>query len=136
MRAEIVVPANAGAIIIDQSDIPRTPKKRTSLFETAVPKFIRPAVLRRPGEVIIDKNDDRFRIEINCGGLQPGRRVWSDVFCVGKAESGNLSFTGQVFAENLPQPKTFALGVSVNVKRTRMDVSDLRSLPEPVVEEE
>ena len=43
-------------------------------------KSIRPAFRREPGEVVIEKNNERFRVSIDCGSLQPGRRVWSEVF--------------------------------------------------------
>src|SRR2546428_7595811 len=88
-----------------------------------------PALRRNPGEVSIDKNAERFRVEIDCGDLQPGRRVWSDVFYIGKVASGDFSLCGLVFADNLPQPKDFALTVSVTVTKTAMTVDALCALP-------
>jgi hypothetical protein len=90
---------------------------------------IRPA-LQAPGDLTIVKNEERFRIEIECGNLQPGRRVWSEVFCVGTRTSGDLVLAGQVFANNLPQPKDFTLTISVNIRRTRMTLAELRALPD------
>jgi hypothetical protein len=99
-------------------------------------KGIKPAFRREPGEVDIDKNDERFRVEIDCGDLQPGRQVCSEVFYVGKRTSGDLSLCGLVFADNLPQPKDFALTVSVTVRETTMTVEELCSLPDPAVQDE
>jgi hypothetical protein len=89
---------------------------------------IRPASRRNPGEVHINKNDERFQVEIDCGNLQPGRRVWSDIFYIGKAVSGDLTLCGQIFADNLPQPKDCTLTVSVTVTKTAMTVDELCSL--------
>ena len=114
--------------------MPDPPKKRSSIYELspALQKF-RPA-LHAPGEVTIDKNNDRIRIELDCGDLQPGRRVWSNVFFM--AFGGELAIDAQVFAENLPQPKDFALTISANTAKTRMDVYELQSLPEPQAKED
>jgi hypothetical protein len=57
--------------------------------------------------------------------------VWSEVFFVGKGVSGDLSVSGQVFADNLPQPKDFTLMIAVNVTETEMSLDDLTALPEP-----
>jgi hypothetical protein len=131
VRAELIVPTNAGMVALDSSKIPEAPKRRTSKFDIPALRNIRPAFRQTPGEVDIDNNEDRFRIEINCGDLQPGRRVWSDVFYLGIGANGDVTISGQIFAENLPQPKDFSLTLSVNVKRTKMELSDLRDLPEP-----
>jgi hypothetical protein len=135
VRAELTVPTNVGVMVVKPSDLPDPPKRRAELFASADLKNIRPAFRRTPGDVTIDKNEERFRVEIDCGSLQPGRRIWSDVFYIGKGASGELSLSGQVFAENLPQPKDFILTVSVNVTKTQITVAQLRSLPEPPSED-
>jgi hypothetical protein len=135
VRTELTIPCNHGVVVVDPSDLPKPPKKRVSLFEMPAFKSMRTAFVRNPGEVKIDKNDDRFKIEIDCGDLQPGRRVWSGVFFMGKGVTGELTIPGEIFAENLSQPKSFTLTVSATVKKSRMDVSDLRSLPVPKVKQ-
>jgi hypothetical protein len=80
---------------------------------------------RDPGEVDIGKNDDRFRVEIDCKDLQPGRRVWSDMFYIGAGESGNYSIEGQVFADNLPAPQECTLTVTVRVEHTTLTLEEL-----------
>jgi hypothetical protein len=129
VRVELTIPTNAGVVALDSSKMPHPPKRRPSFNDML--KNIRPAFRRTPGEVDIDNNDDRFRIEIDCGDLQPGRRVWSDVFYMGIGATGDHAIPGQIFAENLPQPKDFSLTLSVIVTRTKLEISDLRSLPEP-----
>lgn len=127
---ELTVPKNIGVAVLDASEIPNPPKRQASLWNTPELKGIKPAFRRDPGEVDIVKNDERFQIAIDCGDLQPGRRVWSDVFYIGKRESGDLSLCGLIFADNLPQPKNFALTVTAVVTKTVMTVDELDSLPE------
>jgi hypothetical protein len=106
--------------IMESSDIPDPPRPRPELFNSAAMKGIRPAFRRDPGEVTIDCNGERFKIEIDCGDLQPGRSIKSDEFFVAQSNSGELALAGRVFAENLPAPKDFALVISANVTRTTM----------------
>jgi hypothetical protein len=135
VRAELTVPTNIGVMVVYKSDLPDPPRRRREIMSAAMKGF-RPALRRDPGEVTIDKNDERFRVEIDCRDLQPGRRVWSDIFYVGKGQSGDVTLSGQVFADNLPQPKDFTLSVSVTVAETSLSVDDLCSLPEPTEEED
>lgn len=126
VRAELTIPAKIGVMVLGPSDLPDPPKRRAALKNSP------PAFRRSLGEVSIDKNDERFHVDIDCGHLQPGRRMWSDVFYVGKGASGELPLSGQVLAENLSPPKDFTLLISVNVTQTRMSVDELKALPEPV----
>jgi len=91
VRVELTVSTNIGVMVVDASELPDPPKRHADLLSNAVLQGMRPAFRRNPGEVSIDKNDERFRVEIDCGDLQPGRRVWSDVFYIGKGASGDLS---------------------------------------------
>jgi len=136
VRAELTVPTNIGVMVVDASELPDPPKRHTDLLNNAVLQGMRPAFRHTPGEVGIDKNAQRFRVEIDCGDLQPGRRVWSDVFYIGKDASGDLSLCGLVFADNLPQPRDYALTVSVSARKTRMTVDELCSLPELAIRDE
>jgi hypothetical protein len=101
------------------------------LFGRAARRKLPSAPRNSPGNVSIDKNGERFRIDIDCGNLQPGRRIWSEVFYIGKRASGEMPLIGQVFAENLPQPKDFTLTISVKASRSRMTLAELTSLPDP-----
>jgi hypothetical protein len=130
VRVELTIPAGQAVEAIYRSDLPETPRRRNFLYNLAAVQNLRPA-LRHPGGVTIRKNKERIKIEVECGNLQPGRRVWSEVLYLGMGTTGNISLSGQVFAGNLPQPKDFNLTVTVNVTRSTITVAQLRSLPEP-----
>ncbi|NOT97445.1 MAG: hypothetical protein HOP00_14225, partial [Nitrospira sp.] len=130
VRAELKVLRDIGVVLADESNMPELPKRRTDFLRSPVFRGIPSAVRQSPGRVSIDKNDQRFRIEIDCGDLQPGRQIWSDVLYLGKVESGKFSLDGLLFADNLPQPKEVALSSSVTVKKTVMTVDGLCSLPD------
>lgn len=134
VRVELTVPVTGRLIVASQSDLPPVPKSRWDLLANSAVRDIRP-IRHEPGDVVIDRNTERYKVEIDCGDLQPGRRVWSEVFSIGKAESGDVSLAGLVFADNLPNPKTFALSISIKTTNVVITVEDLRSLPAPDVED-
>ncbi|MCH8147649.1 MAG: ATP-binding protein [Planctomycetes bacterium] len=131
VRCELATPADTGVVLLDAADRPDAPRRHYSVLQSAAIKGIKPQFRRTPGEVTIDKNDERYLIEIEFGDLQPGRRVWSDMFYAGKGESGEFELAGQIYAANLPQPKKFMLAICAKVSGTTLTVNDLRELPEP-----
>ena len=116
VRVEMMVPTNLGIVVTYESKIPDRPQQRSSRLATPFLGGIKSAISgRNPGDVTIEKNTDRFCVTIDCGHLQPGRRVWSEVFYIGKRTSGDVSLSGLVFADNLPKPKDLALVASIAV---------------------
>ena len=130
VRVEMAVPASAGVLVIRPSRVPGPPKRRKDSLVGLSPKAVGPAVRRREGAADIVENDERVGVVIDCGHLQPGRRIWSDVLYVGKADSGEVALQGLILADNLPQPKDFTLTVSVSVTKKTMTVDELCSLPD------
>jgi len=126
VHCELEIPVGIGVHVT--SDLPVAPEQRSSLFREPILRGIKPALRRNPGDVTIDKNNNRYRVEIDCGDLQPGRRVWSDVFYLGKKNSGALVLIGKIYAVNLPTPKEFTLRITVNVSNTTISVGDLQRL--------
>jgi hypothetical protein len=131
VHAELIVPTTIGVMVLGTPEMPDPPKRKADIINQAAMRGSRPAFMRERGEVTIDKNDQRFGIGIDCGDLQPGRWIKSDIFFVGKGQTGDLALAGQVFAENLPHPKEFGLTISVNVNKTTMTLSDLLDFREP-----
>jgi len=62
---------------------------------------------------------------IDCGDLQPGRRVWSDRFYIGAAPTGEYEIRGEVLAHNLPVPQPFVLTIAATVNETTMSLQEL-----------
>ena len=122
VRIELIVPIDIGLLPI--IEMPVKPEKEEMMGSRAL-RGIRPAHRNDPGFVAIDQNDDRFRIEIECKDLQPGRQVWSDKFYIGAARTGDYAINGRVFADNLPTPQQFALTVTAEVAQTTLTVKQL-----------
>ncbi len=123
VRVELIIPMGIG--LWTAEDIPPKPKKEEMPGERSM-RGIRSVHQRRdPGEVDIDRNEDRFLIEIDCKDLQPGRRVRSDRFYIGAAESGNYAIEGHVFADNLPAPQACELKITALVEQTTLTLEEL-----------
>ncbi|MBZ5625016.1 MAG: ATP-binding protein [Acidobacteriia bacterium] len=106
VRMELAVPMGSG--ILPLLDLPEKPARKW-MMGRPLPHGMRPVFRRDPGDVNIDQNNDRFRIEIDCKDLQPGRRIWSDKFYIGAATTGEYPINGEVLADNLPTPQPFTL---------------------------
>jgi hypothetical protein len=68
-----------------------------------------------PGDVEVFESTKNARLVIECGNMQPGRRVPSDKFYVAVRESGLVSLSGRIFAATLEQPKSFALTIDATI---------------------
>jgi hypothetical protein len=109
--------------------MPDRPQERSSSLVTPFLGGIKSTLSNRnPGDVSIVKNSDRFCVTIECGHLQPGRRVWSDVFYVGKRSSGDLILKGLILADNLPQPQEFSLVATINITESSLTVDEVCSM--------
>jgi len=135
VRIELEIEKGIGVNVLYPFDLPDKPERRRNFPYVAAMKHIQGSIHRSPGDVTIHRNDDRFRIEIECGDLQPGRRIWSDPICIGKGETGEFQITGRIFAENLAQPKEITLDASAYITRTNMTVDDVLNLIEPADED-
>ncbi len=122
VRIEVIVPVGVG--LLPAEELPVKPKKEEVVGERAM-RGIRPGHRHSPGAVNINKNDERFRIEIDCQDLQPGRRVWSDKFYIGVGQSGEHPIEGHVFADNLPVPQEFTLTITADVAHTTLTVEEI-----------
>jgi hypothetical protein len=132
VRLELAIPNGKGFGILDWSDVPDAPKRRESVLAVAAMKnFKVRSAFRRSGDVEIEKNEEQTKVEIECGSLQPGRKVWTDTFFMGIGQSGKIELKGHLFAANLPQPQEFTLLINAAITETSMTVDELLSLEEP-----
>lgn len=125
VRVELAMSSELDAVVIDESDVPEAPQRNWNVLSSVAMQDFRPFTGRDPGNVTIERNDERTRIEVDCGSLQPGRVVWSETFFVGKRTTGLIELHGRVFADNLPQPTEFMLNVNVTVTTQSVTVDDL-----------
>lgn len=123
--------ASAGSYALSERDLPRVPRRRESFYCFDALRGVRPASSREPGQLTIERSRSATRIEVECGDLQPGRRVWSEPFLVGRGESGELVLEGHVLADNLSSPVPLRLTVAITVAQTTLTVEELCALPEP-----
>ncbi|CAK9105619.1 Transcriptional regulator [Durusdinium trenchii] len=132
VRLEICVPNGSGYGILRWSDIPDAPKRRESVLDkvTMEDLHIRPA-FQRIGALDIEKTDHETKVEIDCGNLQPGRKVWTDEFHLAVIDSGEVKIQGHLYAANLSQPQSFTRSIDAQITRTSMTVDELTALDEP-----
>jgi hypothetical protein len=127
VRVELIVTKGEGVAIFESSEMPEKPRRKKSRLDIPALNNIRP-VVRHPGEVDIEVGDDRFKLEMDCGSIQPGRKIWSGGFFVGVAETGQFTLEGQISAENLSQPKPFTLTIDANIAKSAMTAEELIKL--------
>lgn len=129
VRLEFTAAKGGGFGFFDDSEIPKAPKRRKEpLTPSAFDNMeFRPA-FHRPGFVDIEKNEYETKVEIECGNLQPGRKMWTDAFYLGVRRSGEVRLSGLLFAANLPEPLEFSLMINAIVNRTTLTVEELISL--------
>ena len=132
VRIEMSVPTRRGIVIMLLSAFPEVPQRRTGVLDIPALREVR---FRRPlknaGDVSIEKNEHRYKVEVECGTLQPGRQVWSDEFYVGVRGEGEAELVGRLLAGNLPGPRSFTLTISAQVAETAMSLAELFALPDP-----
>ncbi len=78
-----------------------------------------------PGHAQVASYDDRFEIVVDCGDIQPGRRVLSEEVYVGCGETSRIVFRTRLFANNLTTPKDVQLVADLDVVRKRLLLEEL-----------
>jgi hypothetical protein len=125
VRLELPVSKERGIRLA--SHAPSAPERRIHLGFIDPELSVRHA-RREPGDVEIKKAADGARLEVDCGDMQPGRRVWSQKFYVAITESGTTRLEGHLLAATLAEPRAFALIVEAAVTNVSMSLDDLRKL--------
>jgi len=129
VRLEITVPKNNDVDVFEGSDIPERPKKHDDYFSRNIAANIKGVMHHNdPGSVNITTNDEQYRIDIDFGDLQPGRKIWSEQFFLGIKESGNYSLNGYIYADNLQKPKHILLSIAAKITTTTLTIDELLSL--------
>ncbi|QIB65157.1 COG1361 family protein [Kineobactrum salinum] len=128
VHVDFRVPGTIGVIIVYTSDIPSRPSQKSNLLGISSPPMLLSNMSRQaPGSITITESDG-YSVEIECGDLQPGRKVWSEVVYVCSKESQTITFRGAVFADNLPKPRNVELCINTTIDATALSVTQLLSL--------
>ena len=87
VRVEIVIEESTNINALEEYEIPSRPKKQTLGPDLTGFKFKRTA---SPGDLTIKRLSGVIKAEVLCGDVQPGRRIDSDQFYLGKRTEGHL----------------------------------------------
>lgn len=131
VRLEIFAPNEQRYRIIDDSDVPDLPKQRVDIYQMQMDTLKKMKLHRafhHKGYVDIEQNEHETKLEVECGNIQPGRQIWSDIFHLAILKSGEVIIRGQLYASNLPQPQEFFLTINATVDETTWTVDDLIAL--------
>jgi hypothetical protein len=134
VRIEIKVPTSQPMFIMSSSKFPRVPETRKGPYLAGMDDLRVRQPFRSPGDLEIEQTQHEFKIEVECGNLQPGRKVWSDVFYVGIARSGEAHLVGCLLAANLPGPQDFTLTLDAEIVDSEMTINELVSLGDSIDE--
>ncbi|MDZ4859299.1 MAG: ATP-binding protein [Candidatus Hydrogenedentes bacterium] len=126
---EISIPKNKDFGVIVPSELPRPPRKSLDIFNTPITASI--SHFQNPGDVQIIANADESKIEIDCGNMQPGRKVWTEGIFLWIRQDGEIEVKGHIFAANLSSPVEFSLFINATITETMMTVNELLSRDEP-----
>jgi len=120
VRIELRLPVSPGVFLLDE--LPEQP----DTVSYGYPDIGRGLALRRdPGDVEIAKDHHHLKVNIDCGNLQPHRRVWSEPFYVGTALNEPLIVSGHAYAATLRQPHDITLTITASLSRRAFTVEDL-----------
>jgi hypothetical protein len=129
LRVEIVLCHNDGCGVVKWSNVPEEPSRRKSILQTPnLPDFQRARSFRPAGDVELDVSKTRSKIDIECGDVQPKRKVWTDEIYLWIHNTGELIIKGLAFAANLPQPQAFDLAISATISCCELSADEVVDL--------
>jgi hypothetical protein len=124
VRVEFSVNSLMQIEMLQKENLPQMPKKQSLGPELNLNRM---RFTKTPGNVCINQTTDQLTIEIDCGDLQPGRRIFSDVFYIGKKTENCDNIVGAVYADNLSCPSELNLTISASLSKSSLTVEDLMS---------
>ncbi|MBD2258195.1 ATP-binding protein [Pseudanabaena sp. FACHB-2040] len=125
VRVEFSINSLMQIDLVEKEELPKMPEKQSLGPDLSGMRFNRP---QTPGSVCVNQTAGRLTVEIDCGDLQPGRRVFSDVFYIGKETENRDNLIGAVYADNLPCPSELTLTISASLSESSLTVEDLISM--------
>lgn len=127
-RLEIRILRDSDLLVLSDSQLGERPEETLTLGMRTV-SLISTSL---HSNISISENEERILLEGEFGDIQPGRRIFSDIFFVGSRFTQELRVEGLVFGENIPNPVKFDLTVYAEIEETTMSITELFNLPSPV----
>lgn len=128
VRVEIEVDEGSGVSLKESEPDEPARTQMMGVNPDALRSIRRPG--RDPGDIEIFESTKNARLVIECGNMQPGRRVPSDKFYVAVRESGPTSLSGRIFAATLEQPKSFDVTIDATISVSDVPAEAIRKFAE------
>jgi hypothetical protein len=131
VRVEFERAQEQGLTVCPESDLPEPPQQTKINIPAPRGRGLLHEISRAPGYTTVTLDGPIWRTVIECGSLQPGRRVYSERFCITRTTSAEIALHGTVYASNLPRPQPFELKINLKVTPRQISLDELRSMPDP-----
>lgn len=107
-------------ILFDEYNRPRAPDKNRfpALYNLNMPS--------PTWDTIVESRETEHIIEIDFGKIRPKRtEISTGCLYIGSTKDIDLEFTAQIFADNLPNPVSQKMSISIKVKRREIDLDSI-----------
>ncbi|WP_216901154.1 helix-turn-helix domain-containing protein [Synechococcus sp. CCY 9618] len=122
VRVELEIAESTNIDALEECEIPSRPKKQTSGPDLS---GFMPRRTGRPGDLIINRLSGKIKVEVMCGDVQPGRRIYSDQFFLGKRTEEKNLVLYSIYSDDLPEPIKGQLDISAVLDHAVYSSSDL-----------
>lgn len=122
VRVEIEIEESTNIDTLEEYEIPSRPKKQTLGPDLTGLKFRRTP---SPGDLAINRLSGLIKVEVQCGDVQPGRRIYSDQFYLGKRTEEESSVHYVIYSDDLPEPTRGQLHISADLQHASYSLPDL-----------
>ena len=122
VRVEIIIEESTNIDALEEYEIPSRPERQTCGPDLSGFKFKRAA---SPGDLAINRLSGMIKVEVLCGDVQPGRRIYSNQFYLGKRTEEKCSVLYIIYSDDLPEPIKGQLHISADLKHASYSLPDL-----------
>jgi hypothetical protein len=122
VRLEIIIEESTNIDALEEYEIPSRPEKQTCGPDLSGFKFRRAV---SPGDLTINRLSGMIKVEVLCGDVQPGRRIHSNQFYLGKTTEEKNSVLYIIYSDDLPEPFKGQLEISADLKHASYSLPDL-----------
>jgi len=127
---ELALPAAAGILVRDLEEAPPRPRRR----ESPLSKLDRLIAGSRPsppiGGVSLDRERSTPILHVSCGDMQPGLPLWTEAFWLGLSGPEEVTWSGVLYADNLPYPLTVQIPFRGTTAYQTLTVENVLALPD------